>query len=133
METVFKVGDKVFCIVNGWGEVIKIEEEGTFPISVTSIAISGAIESCSYTLDGKYFIESPTPTLSFTEYTLQGFTQERPIVLPEVGELCLVRDDDEDLWVLKCFRGYYPSLEKPFVTSPRNVYYKQIKRIKILD
>ena len=79
-ETVFKVGDKVFCIVNGWGTVTKIYEEGTFPIQVTTTALSGGKGLCSYTLDGKYFsIESPTPTLSFTEYTLQGFSQENSI------------------------------------------------------
>jgi hypothetical protein len=117
METVFKVGDKVFHHKQGWGIVTDYTQ---------------CLMRVEFTKSAQFF-EKDDKLLSFTEYTLQGFTQERPINLPEVGELCLVRDDDEDLWVLKCFRGYYPSLEKPFVTSPRNVYYKQIKRIKILD
>jgi len=125
----FKVGDKVYHLQHGWGEVTTIDTKQSYPI----IVCLDNFEMYSFTIEGCVNSFDKTPTLSFTEYTLQGFSQERPIELPEIGELCLVRDNDEDLWVLKCFRGYYPSLEKPFVTSPRNVYYKQLKRIKILD
>jgi hypothetical protein len=113
----FKVGDKVYHIKYGWGIITDYTR---------------ALMRVEFTNTVQYF-EIDDKLLSFTEYTLQGVSQERPIELPEVGEECLVRDDDEDLWVLKCFMGYYPSLEKPFVTSPRNVYFKQLKRIKILD
>lgn len=124
----FKVGDRVFNYQYGWGT---INEELTKYILVLFDNCKSV--SIPFAKDGKETSRSERPTLSFTEYNLQGFSQERPVALPEVGEECLVRNDDEDLWVLKCFMGYYPSLEKPFVTSPRNVYFKQLKRIKILD
>ena len=37
----------------------------------------------------------PTALLSFTEYTLEGFTQQRPIELPEIGEWAYFWDKGE--------------------------------------
>jgi hypothetical protein len=131
MKTIFKVGDRVFCILHGWGTVRRISEEGSFPILVSFINNKGYPETASFTLDGRYF-ENSKPTLSFTEYTLQGFTQERPIVLPEVGELCLMRDFDDEVWTAVIFKSYNKDEKYPFISD---VYegYKQLKRIKILD
>jgi hypothetical protein len=131
METVFKEGDKVFCIIHGWGTVIKISKTGSFPILVLFTNNDGDEVTSSFTLDGRYF-ENFTQLLSFTENTLQGFSQERPIELPEVGELCLVRDYDGCEWKAVIFKVYYPNNEYPYY-SERNIGYKQMKRIKILD
>lgn len=131
METVFKVGDGVFCILHGWGTVKRISKEGSFPILVSFINNEGYPETASFTLDGRYF-ENSKPTLSFTEYTIHGFSQERPINLPEVGELCLVRDYDGEEWKAVIFKRHYPNNEYPY-HSERGICYKQLKRIKTLD
>lgn len=123
METVFKVGDRVYDIVWGWGVV-------TSDLGINNIEIkfdSNIYQS--FRKDGRY--ADGSPTLSFTEYTLQGFTQERPIVLPEVGELCLTRDDDDEGWKAVVFKEYLPSHEYPYKSD--RLGYKQMKRIKILD
>jgi hypothetical protein len=119
METNFKVGDRVYDIVWGWGIV-----------TVTNRSVEVKFDSGiyqSYKKDGRY-AESSKPTLSFTKYTLQGFSQERPIILPEIGELCLVRRCNTDKWFLDKFHkfesGYYYC---------ENNKWEQIKRIKILD
>lgn len=57
----FKVGDKVYCSEYGWGEV----ESVSF------------VECTVKFSDKTRFVR--TSYLSFTEYTMQGFTQERPI------------------------------------------------------
>jgi hypothetical protein len=124
METVFKVGDRVYDIVWGWGVV-------TSDLGINNIEIkfdSNIYQS--FRKDGRY--ADGSPTLSFTEYTLQGFTQERPIELPEVGELCLVRDGDNEGWIAVVFKSYNKDEKYPF-TSDAYFAYKQMKRIKILD
>ena len=128
MKTVFKVGDKVYCAFYGHGVVkqVSADDKDDFPVSVDFGDVTD-----DYTLDGKLY-KKYNPSLSFTEYTLQGFTQERPIQLPEVGELCLVRDNDSDSWKAKKFIAYNPEKNLPYETEYL-VSYKQIKRIKILD
>ena len=119
METVFKVGDKVFDIQFGWGEVYTIDSEGHYPVCV-----SYEETKTSYTNDGRRHI-SGLPTLSFTKYTLDGFSQERPIDYSEyIGKWGLFWDDeDEDRFIgkLKCFvygafqtdKGVYADNFKP--------------------
>jgi len=75
---IFKVGDKVYNHRHGW------------------LTLTYAVEdNYWYALDEKknmiYFNFSE---LSFTEYTLKGFSQEKPIELPEIGEMCLFSDDE---------------------------------------
>jgi hypothetical protein len=122
MESVFKVGDRVFHIQYGWGEII--EEINCY--DNLKIAFDKKVESCDW---WDWFDKS---YISFTEYTLQGFTQERPIVLPEVGELCVVRDEEGDEWELCYFISYKSdAVRYKFETSFG--CYNQMKRIKILD
>ena len=127
METVFKEGDKVYCVVNGHGFVKEIKCKADYPVYVEFTND----DSDQYTYDGRLYMDS-LPTLSFTEYSLQGFSQERQIELPEVGELCLVRDYDEDTWRAVKFRGYEPNSIMRYITE-HGFAYKQMKRIKILD
>ncbi len=126
METVFKVGDKVFDIRYGWGTV---KEAGKY--SKRGLHVAFEKNTASYYSNGAEF-DCVTPTLSFTEYTLQGFSQERPIALPEVGELCLVRDYNEEVWKVVEFKSYDKNHHYPYI-SQRGVGYRQMKRIKILD
>ena len=123
----FKEGDRVYHVEYGWGEV------GYIPnINFPLVVAFSEDEVISFTPDGRETTESKQSLLSFTEYTLQGFTQERPVVLPEVGELCLVRDKDNHSWTVKEFVGYIPTAEFPYITE-HEVPYAQMKRIKILD
>jgi hypothetical protein len=124
----FKVGDKVFHLQHGWGEVTIIDTKQAYPI----IVCFDNNEMYSFTKEGRVIKSDKTPTLSFTEYTLEGFSQEKPIELPEVGELCLVRDSDEDLWLAVVFKSYNKDEKYPFVSGDY-FGYKQMKRIKILD
>lgn len=79
MKTIFKVGDKVFDIFYGWGEVIEIivakEEDNTYLIEVMF-----PDQTCTdiYTKDGKWDEYDKLPRLSFTEYSIVGMSQERP-------------------------------------------------------
>jgi hypothetical protein len=128
-KDIFKKGDKVYCVIHGHGVVVDIEEDVDFPVRVDAKNES----DIGYTYDGRYCGNS-TPTLSFTEYTLQGFTQERPIVLPEVGDLCLVRDFNDDTWLAREFAEYRHGLFIcQAVHGQGEVEWKYMKRIKILD
>lgn len=98
MKNVFKEGDKVFCILYGHGTVLSIDPFDLYSISV--LFESGNEEV--YTNTGCYDINTKV-TLSFTEYTLQGFSQERPENLPEKGQVVWVRDDEDDEWLISHF------------------------------
>lgn len=123
----FKVGDRVFNYQYGWGT---INEELTKYILVLFDNCKSV--SIPFLKDGKETSRSERPTLSFTEYTLEGFSQERPpIELPEVGDWCLVRDNEQTVWQAGFFKEYRPDNEFPFSTDIGS--WKQIKRIKLLD
>ena len=114
MEDIFKVGDKVFCYnLRGWGEVIKIfNDDNPFPVYC-----SFELGNSSFTKDGKFYSEAP-PILSFTEYTLEGFSQERPEDLPKKGDIVWVRDWEEQSWTIAHFiqksnGGYYVTHKDP--------------------
>lgn len=75
-KQIFREGDKVFDIRYGWGEVIRVYND-------TCISVKFKKEcntfSCMYRFNGLRGDNDDIPLLSFTEYTLQGFSQERPI------------------------------------------------------
>jgi len=127
-KEIFKVGDRVYHIEYGWGEVVETYNGISFPILVEFA--NDLVYS--FTLDGREITESKQPMLSFTEYTLQGFSQERLVVLPEVGELCLVRNADDEEWKAIRFFKYCSNYDCPYVSKNR-ISYLQLKRIKILD
>jgi hypothetical protein len=113
----FKVGDKVFHIKYGWGIIEEKKDEDILS------------RFDEYTV----WSNSDNNLLSFTEYTLEGFSQERPIILPEVGELCLVRDIDiEDWHAVKFKERDKNKMPHQFIDST-NAGWGQMKRIKILD
>ena len=138
MKTNFKVGDKVYCIINGWGTIKDIRESCNLSIDFP-IIVSTEEGTCSYSTDGRYFGKSQ-PTLSFTEYTLNGFSQERPIDIPEVGEEIMVSVNGKN-WELKKFHSYHPERDYPVITLEQIIHdestvefrkenYKYLKRLK---
>lgn len=122
-KEIFKVGDKVYHIEYGWGVVTKI----------CSISSDSFVE---FFIDRDLWFDYSCELLSFTEYTLQGVSQERPIVLPEKGELCLIRDNESQDWQVRKFL-YYKETCNIFVClnifEDTEMKWKQMKRIKILD
>jgi len=127
-ETVFKVGDRVYCIVRGWGIVSDIDSTSVFgedyPITVEFQ--NDSLEHGTYTLDGRYFLESK-PTLSFTEYKLDGFSQERPIELPEKGEIIMV-SNDLLYWSMVQFSQY--NHNNPYPVAASGGLYRSFKRLR---
>ena len=119
----FKVGDKVFNYQYGWGT---INEELTKYILVVFDNCKRV--SIPFAKDGKETSRSERPTLSFTEYTLQGFSLKRPIELPEIGELCLVRDFEDCSWKARNFKKF-----TDYFVDDNGESWDEYKRIKILD
>lgn len=100
MKTIFKVGDKVFDYTYGWGEVNRVDlnVESFWPIGV----IFESENTEAYTFDGRYY-STQAKTLSFTEYTLEGFSQERPEPLPNKGDIVWVRGEFSSEWIIGHF------------------------------
>lgn len=115
-KEIFKKGDTVYHTDFGWGVIKDIDNcDDAYPLQISYN--NGSVN---------YF---PCKSVSFTEYTLQGFTQERPIVLPEVGELCLVRNYGGLNWHVATFREYK---NQECICSQEHRW-DEFKRIKILD
>ena len=115
MEDTFKVGDKVYSCAFGWGIIRAIDymERDGFPIWVD---FENGWEDELFTIDGK---SNPAAekTLSFTEYTLKGFSQERPEELPKNGEIVWIRNEFPSEWEIGYFfkkegNTYYTSASK---------------------
>lgn len=111
METIFKVGDRVFDIRYGWGIVQHIDLSANYPIFCGFDK-----HKQSYSTDGKV-LDNTISTLSFTEYTLEGFSQERPEELPKKGDIVWVRNEFPSEWEIGYFfkkqgNTYYTSASK---------------------
>jgi hypothetical protein len=89
MKTIFKKGDKVYFHIYGWGKIIDID----FDFKVK-------FESLDYS---KYFDDETSKLLSFTEYKLDGFSQERPEELPQKCDIVWVKDDKDGAWLISHF------------------------------
>jgi hypothetical protein len=91
MENVFKKGDKVFHYLYKWGTVTndyKINNSGDFYVEVK---FDNSSQNYFQNLKDAFL-------LSFTEYTLEGFSQERPEELPKKGQIVWGRDKDYQNW-----------------------------------
>lgn len=93
-DKIFKKEDKVFDIRRGWGIVSQI---GINFIEVEFKNQKGNNLVVWYENNDSIIF------LSFTEYYLEGFSQERPEDLPELGDVVWVRDKDSDGWEVSHF------------------------------
>lgn len=111
----FKKGDKVFSLNYGWGEVTAIYEELECPVEVQFY--DWGYET--FTEDGRTYPGYPM-VLSFTEYTLEGFSLERPEVMPKKGDIVWSRDDKDDRYNINHFIHKIENAKYPYVCSPDN-------------
>lgn len=85
MKTIFKEGDRVYFHIYGWGEIFDID-----------VNVGVKFENLQ---SSKYFNEEFLKALSFTEYTLEGFSQERPEELPKRGDIVWIKEMDTKMYV----------------------------------
>jgi hypothetical protein len=116
MKTIFKEGDRVFCYnQGGWGNVIKIfSDDNPYPIYC-----SFDLGNSNFTKDGRFYADGP-PILSFTEYTLEGFSQDRPEPAPKPGDIVWVRDTEYDSWMITYFRRFSTDAKLRYGTNAKN-------------
>lgn len=98
IDNIFKSNDRVFHISFGWGTV----SDFILPCLIVDFDSSGTISLMK---------EDVKDLLSFTEYTLEGFSQERPEELPKKGQIVWVRGEFPSEWTIGHFiekiEGYY--------------------------
>jgi hypothetical protein len=88
-NNIFKEQDRVYHFLYGWGEVIKLlSNNNQYWVRVQFDKQTKGFEDNFR--DG--FL------LSFIEYTLEGFSQERPEPLPSKGDIVWGRDFDNQSW-----------------------------------
>lgn len=110
---IFKKGDKVYDHAYGWGEVADLMSGVDFPVIVD---FEDTISS--YKISGKQYNHHENPTLSFTEYTLEGFSQQRPKEpLPfKVGDVVYLSDSLGGTWATTRLTRIDKKGDKPFAT-----------------
>ena len=99
-KQIFRKGDRVFDIRHGWGEVTDAEDKEIYI----------KYKNCS-----QMYSPSNIGVLSFTEYTLKGFTQERPVNYEEyIGKWGKFWNDNPKYFTIGILEGYEQGGHKPF-------------------
>lgn len=98
---IFKTGDRVFHHLFGWG----------------------TIDECKLLLatlrfDEGGFMVKDVDSLSYSEYSLEGFSQEPPEDLPNFGDIVWARDGKIFNWEVYHFINYNPNAKFPYTVSP---------------
>lgn len=108
MEKIFKKWDRVYHFVYGWGNIVNDE----FPLEVEFDSRKGPYRD----------IFKDAYLLSFTEYTLEGFSQERPEPLPQKGDIVWVSDDGISYWEISMYLDYdINEPDGPYIVSPNMI------------
>jgi len=127
MKTIFKKGDRVFDYRHGWGEIIDTYSDKNDCKEFSDYKIKFYDPDRTYI----YSIEGALKTLSFTEYTLQGFSQERPINYEDyVGKWGKFWNEGEKTIVIGKLSEYYGYQTHPFGTKTWDgnvAFYKDFK------
>lgn len=103
MNTIFKVGDRVYHYNYGWGKVIKIDYPYIYEVSVLFKRLK-----ISFSKDGKRSIFDKFPSLSFTKYDFVngGFSQKRPLPNIKRDQLIYVKMSKEGEWSMRYFSHF---------------------------
>ena len=102
----FEKGDRVFDIRFGWGKVVDDNRACLFPIGI-QFDDDDSQEVIVYTDDGKLSLGEESPLLSFTEYTLQGFSQEKPVNYEKyIGKWGQFWDSNKDILLIGKLLAY---------------------------
>jgi hypothetical protein len=89
-KTIFKEKDRVYVTSLGWGKVI--DAGCSTPTGWVGIETNSGI-----------IVHVDTYLVSFTEYTLEGFSQDRPEPAPEIGQVVWGKGTYTTNWSI----GYY--------------------------
>jgi hypothetical protein len=104
MDEIFKKGDRVYHYLYKWGTIRNANK---------------SFASIDFDVIG--YAMCDVDPLSFTEYTLEGFSQERPEELPNKGDIVWVRDEDGEHWrvthfIKKSQDSYWTSIDMQLKT-----------------
>ena len=124
MERNFEVGDKVFDIRYGWGVVESFEVD----LGWESIEVRFDNSLISYTLSGPEDFDNELCLLSFTEYTLHGFTKDKPIDYSKfIGKWGMFwSNKDKDERIIGRLEGYDDSYFKSTTSITLYAYFKPL-------
>ena len=97
----FKVGDRVWSLINGFGTVkdIVLEVESEYPVKVV---FDSGIRT-TYTADGFWHTNHKTPSLFHANQGKIEFDTDEPIEL-EDGQPIWVRDSERNVWRPRHFK-----------------------------
>ena len=122
----FEKGDRVFHYLKGWGEIVHTysdnweEVDDNYTVCVVRFDSSEELEHFT-----KYLA---TKTLSFTEYTLQGFTQEKPVNYEEyIGKWGKFWDNDKNHIILDKLDSYIDNMFEDYSFKSKNSCYKNFE------
>lgn len=114
--SIYQVGDRVFFIQKGWGDIIEIKHQMD---EVYPIVVKFKSSFVCFTLEGRYIDDDTYLSLSFTEYNYitGGFSRVRPRPDLKSGDLIWVKDHGTE-WLLKRFyawtaKGVFVKLQAP--------------------
>lgn len=126
MFTKEHIGRTVYDSIHyGEGKIFNFDErDSSYPIGVLFNGVSNY-----YSEEGRLDNGNLLPTLSFTPYTLEGYTNEPPKILPEVGEEILVSVDEEH-WHIRVFDRINENNHCLDSTGFPWEYYKRFKEIE---
>lgn len=104
MERIFEIGDKVFDIRYGWGVVEGFE----YDLDCESMEVKFENSLISYTIDAPEYFDNELCLLSFTEYTLDGFTKDKPLDYSKfIGKWGMFwSDNDKEEYIIGKLESY---------------------------
>lgn len=130
MERNFEIGDKVFDIRYGWGEVLGFETDLDWvSVEVEFKGGDGSINRISYLIDTpEDFDDNELRLLSFTEYSLNGFTKEKAIDYSKfIGKWGMFwSNKDKDERIIGKLEGYDDRYFKSTTSITLYAYFKPL-------
>ena len=89
IEPIFKSKDRVYHYKYGWGTIMEIHNGINERILIEFDEVKNLIRE----------MKSEGNLLSFTEYKLEGFSQERPEKTPNKGDIVWIKEIDTKMYV----------------------------------